>query len=105
MSELIPFARSYAGLHYLSVYRASAERMRTFPRAQHVVSMIICWCSDHWRLDRVGAEAKPCRHIGLSRTATVLPWPSGFSPSYMKFGTGSSRNIIVAVAAGNQALL
>jgi hypothetical protein len=25
-----------------------------------------------------------------------LPWPSGFSPSYMKFGTGSWRNVIVA---------
>jgi hypothetical protein len=25
-----------------------------------------------------------------------LPWPSGFSPSYMKFGTGSWRDVIVA---------
>jgi hypothetical protein len=25
-----------------------------------------------------------------------LPWPSGFSPSYMKLGTGSWRDVIVA---------
>jgi hypothetical protein len=36
------------------------------------------------------------RHNGPSRAATVLPWPSGFSPSYMKFGTGSWRDVIVA---------
>jgi hypothetical protein len=39
---------------------------------------------------------EPYRHNGPSRAATVLPWPSGFSPSYMKFGTGSWRNVIVA---------
>jgi hypothetical protein len=39
---------------------------------------------------------EPYRHNGPSRAATILPWPSGFSPSYMKFGTGSWRNVIVA---------
>ena len=39
---------------------------------------------------------QPYRHNGPSRAATVLPWPSGFSPSYMKFGTGSWRDVIVA---------
>src|SRR6266404_1943170 len=39
---------------------------------------------------------EPYRHNGPSRAATVLPWPSGFSPSYMKFGTGSWRDVIVA---------
>jgi hypothetical protein len=39
---------------------------------------------------------EPYRHNGPSRAATVLPWPSGFSPSYMKFGAGSWRDVIVA---------
>ena len=39
---------------------------------------------------------EPYRHNGPSRAATVLPWPSGFSPSYMKLGTGSRRDVIVA---------
>src|SRR5438445_8458050 len=41
----MPFGRSDAGLEYPSVDRASVvQRMRTFSRAQHVVSTIICWC-------------------------------------------------------------
>jgi hypothetical protein len=39
---------------------------------------------------------EPYRHNGPSRAATVLPWPSGFSPSYMKLGSGSWRDVIVA---------
>jgi hypothetical protein len=39
---------------------------------------------------------EPYRHNGPSRAATVLRWPSGISPSYMKFGTESSRRVIVA---------
>jgi len=40
---VMPFRRSDAGLECLSVYRASVvQRMRTFARAQHVVSTIIC---------------------------------------------------------------
>ncbi len=41
-------------------------------------------------------QHEPHRHNGPSRAATVLPWPSGFSPSYMKFSTGSWRDVIVA---------
>src|SRR4029078_13405064 len=37
---------------------------------------------------------EPYRHHGPSRAATVLPWPSGFSPSYMKLGTRSRRHLI-----------
>jgi hypothetical protein len=40
------FGRSEAGLESFSDYRAFvAQRMRTFSRAQHVVSTIICRCS------------------------------------------------------------
>ena len=39
---------------------------------------------------------EPYRHNGPSHAATGLPWRSGFSPSYMKFGTGSWRDVIVA---------
>src|SRR5258708_31700769 len=40
------FGRSDAGLESLSVHRVSVvQRMRTFSRAQDVVSTIICWCS------------------------------------------------------------
>jgi hypothetical protein len=46
VSELMHFGQSYAGLEFLSDYRASVvQRMRTFSRAQHVVSAIICRCS------------------------------------------------------------
>jgi hypothetical protein len=39
----MPFGRSDAGLECLSDYRASVvQRMRTFSRAQHVVSTLIC---------------------------------------------------------------
>ena len=42
----MPLGRSDAGLECLSDCRASVvQRLRTFSRAQHVVSTIICWCS------------------------------------------------------------
>ncbi len=49
-----------------------------------------------WIVSALQPAHEPYRHNGPSRAATVLPWPSGFSPSYMKFGTGSWRNVIVA---------
>lgn len=39
---------------------------------------------------------EPYRHNDPSRAATVWPQPCGFSPSYMKFDTGSWRDVIVA---------
>ena len=48
-----------------------------------------------WIVSALQPAHEPYRHNGPSRAATVLPWPSGFSPSYMKFGTGSWRNVIV----------
>jgi len=43
---VMAFGRSDAGLECLSDYRASVvQRMRTFLRARHVVSTIICWFS------------------------------------------------------------
>src|SRR6266436_9342188 len=51
---VMPLGRSDAGLECLSDYRASVvQRMRTFSRAQHVVSAIICWC---FRASRVSGE-------------------------------------------------
>ena len=49
-----------------------------------------------WIVSALQPAHEPYRHNGPSRAATVLPWPSGFSPSCMKFGTGSWRNVIVA---------
>ena len=49
-----------------------------------------------WIVSALQPAHEPYRHNGPSRAATVLPWPSGFSPSYMKFGTGSWRDVIVA---------
>ena len=131
MSELMPFGQSYAGLEFLSVYRASVvQRIRALSPAQYVGSMIICWCSTcsavvtssprsrvnssqssgaitsfpivtairpaAWIVSALQPAHETCRHNGPSRAAPVLPWPSGFSPSYMKFGTGSWRSVIVA---------
>ena len=76
--------------------------MRTFPRAQHVVSTIICWCfhassvsGDFGaRHDGFFAEQalqpayEPYRHIGTLPRSSGLPSPSEFSPSYRKLGTG-----------------
>jgi hypothetical protein len=43
---VMPFGRSDAGLECLSDYRACvAQRTRTFLRARHVVSTIVCWFS------------------------------------------------------------
>jgi hypothetical protein len=49
-----------------------------------------------WIVSALQPALKPYRHNGPSRAATVLPWPSGFSPSYMKFSTGGWRDVIVA---------
>jgi hypothetical protein len=49
-----------------------------------------------WIVPALQPAHEPYRHNGLSRAAKVLPWPSGFSPSCMKFGTGSWRDVIVA---------
>ena len=49
-----------------------------------------------WIVSALQPAHEPYRHNGPSRAATLLPWPSGFSPSYMKFGTGSWRDVIVA---------
>jgi hypothetical protein len=46
------FGLSDAGLKSLSVYRVSVvQQMRTFSRAQHVVSTIICRCSHSSSVD------------------------------------------------------
>ena len=45
-SLVMLFGRSDAGLDSLSDYRASVVQcIRAFLRAQHVVSTVICWCS------------------------------------------------------------
>ncbi len=122
----MPFGRSYAGLDSLSAYRASvAQRMPTrairwlddlcrcstcsavvasSPRNMVNSSQssgattsfpIVAAIRPAARI--VSAlQHEPRSHNGPSRAATVLPWPSGFSPSYMKFSTGSWRDLIVA---------
>jgi len=67
----MPFRRSAAGLECLSVYRASVvQRMRTFARAQHVVSTIICWCFHAEQALQPAHE--PYRHTG------TLPAPQWY---------------------------
>ena len=86
------------------------QRMRTFSRAQHVVSTIICWCchSSHVGGDfgvkqgEFFAEQllqpahEPYRIQAPSRAAVVLPSPSGFSPSYRKLWYLCWRDVIFA---------
>jgi hypothetical protein len=89
--------RSDAGLESLSDYRGSAvQRLRTFPRARHVVSTIICWCFHSFdaggdlgvKEGELFAEQllprahEPYRIPVSSHAAVVLPSPREFSPSY-----------------------
>ena len=86
----MPFGRSDAGLEGFSDYRASViQGLRTFWRAQYVVSTIICWCSHSSDVGGdfgVNAEQllqpahEPYRIPVPSRAAMVLPSPSEFSP-------------------------
>src|SRR5258707_6024205 len=76
--------------------------MRTFPRAQHVVSTIICWCfhassvsgdfgarqGEFFAEQALQPAHEPYRHIGTLPRSSGLPSPSEFSPSYRKLGTG-----------------
>jgi hypothetical protein len=71
--------------------------MRTFSRAQDVVSTIICWCShsssvggdlgakqgEFFAEQALEPALEPYRHTGiLPRATVVLPSLSEFSPSY-----------------------
>src|ERR1700736_4952244 len=59
--------RSDAGLECLSDYRASVvQRVRTFSRAQHVVSTIICWC---FRASRVRGKFGARQDDGFAEQA------------------------------------
>jgi hypothetical protein len=76
--------------------------MRTFPREQHVVSTIICWCfhassvsgdfgarqGEFFAEQALQPAHEPYRHIGTLPRSSGLPSPSEFSPSYRKLGTG-----------------
>jgi len=110
-SLVMCFGRSDAGLESRPDYRNSVvQRLRTFPRAQHVVSTIICWCF-HW-FDAGGdfgvkegeffAEQllqrahEPYRIPVPSHAAVVLPSPREFSPSYGKLWYLCWRGVIVA---------
>jgi hypothetical protein len=87
------------------------QRMRTFSRAQDVVSTIICWCSHSSSVGGdLGAKQgeffaeqarepalEPYRHTGiLPRAAVVLPSPSEFSPSYNNLVPEYWRDVILA---------
>ena len=91
----MPFGRSDASLECLSDYRVSViQGLRTFWRAQYVVSTIICWCSHSpdvggdfgVKQGELFAEQllqpahEPYRIQVPSRAAVVLPSPSEFSP-------------------------
>src|ERR1700688_4006874 len=66
-SLVIPLGRSGAGFECLSDYRASVvQRVRTFSRAQHVVSTIICWC---FRASRVSGEFGASQDDGFAEQA------------------------------------
>jgi hypothetical protein len=99
----------------LSDCRASAvQRLRTFSRAQHVVSTIICWCSQSSDVDSdfgvkqgeffaerlLQAAHEPYRIPAPSRAAVVLPSPSEFSSSYGKPWYLCWRDVIVAGRCG-----
>ena len=80
--------------------------MRTFSRAQDVVSTIMCWCC---HASSVGGDlsakqgeffaeqASAASHTGiLPRAAVVLPSLSEFSPSYKNLVPEYWRDVIVA---------
>jgi hypothetical protein len=113
----MPFGRSDAGLECLSDCRASAvQRLRTFSRAQQVVSTIICWGShssdvgsdfgvkqgEFFAQQLPQAAHEPYRITVPSCAAVVLPSPSEFASSYGKPCTCAGatylcwRNVIVA---------
>src|SRR2546423_11727366 len=84
---MIPFGRSDAGLDSLSDDRTVVvQRMRAFPRTQHVVSTVICSCSQpsgaggnpgvkqgaFFAEQALRPAREPYRHIGtLSRSSGV----------------------------------
>src|SRR5258708_15693680 len=117
---VMPLGRSDAGLECLSDYRASAvQRMGTFPRAQHVVSTIICWC---FRASRVSGEFGarqgeffaeqalqpglfPYRHIGtLPRSTGVAVAERVFPVLWKAWYRNAGATSLSPVAAGNQGL-
>jgi hypothetical protein len=100
---VMPYGRSDAGLECLSDYRASVvQRMRTFLRARHIVSTIICWCSHACGVggDRGARQGglfaeqalqpahEPYRHTGILPRRSGIAGAGEFSPSYGKLGTG-----------------
>jgi hypothetical protein len=98
-----------AGLECLSDCRASAvQRLRTFSRAQHVVSTIICWCFSDFGVKQgeffagqlLQAAHEPYRIPVPSRAAVALPSPSEFSSSYGKPWCLCWRDVIVAGRCG-----
>jgi hypothetical protein len=84
--------------------------MRTFPRAQHVVSTIICWCfhassvcgdfgarqGEFFAEQALQPAHRPYRHIGTLPRSSGLPSPSEFSPSYRKLVPECWRDVILA---------
>ena len=116
----MPLGRSDAGLECLSDYRASVvQRMRTFSRAQHAVSTIICWC---FRASRVSGEFgarqgelfaeqalqpghDPYRHIGtLPRSSGVAVAERVFPVLWKAWYRNAGATSLSPVAAGNQVL-
>src|SRR5438445_8033637 len=116
----MPFGRSDAGLEYPSVDRASVvQRMRTFSRAQHVVSTIICWCCQS---SSVGGDCgarqgelfagqalqpahEPYRHIGsLPRSSGVAVAERVFPVLWRAWYRNAGATPLSPVAAGNQVL-
>jgi hypothetical protein len=87
----MPFGRSDAGLECLSDV---VQGLRTFWRAQYVVSTIVCWCShpsdgdgdfgvkqgEFFAEQLLQPAHEPYRIPVPSRAAMVLPSPSEFSP-------------------------
>src|SRR6202043_4112007 len=119
-SLVMPLRRSDAGLQYRSDYRASVvQRMRTFSRAQHVVSTIICWCC---RASRVSGEFgarqgeffaeqalqpghDPYRHTGtLPRSTGVAVAERVFPVLWKAWYRNAGATSLSPVAAENQGL-
>jgi hypothetical protein len=119
-SLVMALGRSDAGLERLSDYRASVvDRVRTFSRAQHVVSTIICWC---FRASRVSGEFgarqddcfaeqalqpghDPYRHIGtLLRSSGVAVAERVFPVLWKAWYRNAGATSLSPVAAGNQGL-
>jgi hypothetical protein len=110
-SLVMLFGRSDAGLDSLSDYRASVvQRIRAFPRAKHVASTVICWCSQtssvggNFGVKQGGFFAEqalqpahePYRHIGILPRSSGVAVAERVFPVLWRAGPECWRDAIVA---------